>query len=799
MKRVATVLVGVILLVINAPSSRAYEVGTHGELAQRAVDPTVSSLDEVLRTELGMPSGIAQQLLGRDVRALIGDGARLEDLPSRRALNHFHNPLREPWDDAGLRTFSLFGVPLIRGQSSALWQQNPAQDTTFIYSPGSLQAGGGNWSWKDARARYLAALTSGTKEERERAFAQMFLTLGHLTHLIQDASVPAHTRNDPHLLYEGYEAWVEAVRRGGPGPGGQARRALFLGLLNRDPVLPTLSFSASTGHSQAPVPIARLLDANSFEGLNVDALQGTSQGLAEYTNGNFMSDDTIFRDFQLPRPESLGASFEEPEGRGVRQYFPKDRDGEPVRHFVAVGTWAELLQSRGRPERNDILTDRVYQDYAELLVPRAVGYSAGLLDYFFRGKLDFYLHPDRNDPAQVNLVFWNNSAETMTGSFTLYTENKEGRRVPVPGASVEGITLSGTETPDGEDSYEITFTPDPGVKLGGLTLVFSGTLGAEEGAVAGKVQPWEPILFAVQELAEFTEPARVNTYLPELIPEDEGWAGSITRSNDPSKQRAKGYFYASEEPMPGRFIKSVWVWGATGTRLLLNGVDVGQMWSRESGPPLEPATWEVIIAGGWSPSYLALESTSGQTTFAPLTWWRSAYSEGSAEIYWGCCNSWCTGPLKGSTRVGSALIVSILFGDYTEGVWPSSQPYTSSGYVPLTSLGGYAPGTVASSGEEPLNYNACSESGDYTWRSGIVFASISSDPSNPIWNESFAWVGEGHLTFGPRPDRTRPPIPTVPEPSALPTLVYKRSYRPDELLRYGFFGITPPEYQLELR
>jgi hypothetical protein len=34
--------------------------------------------------------------------------------------------------------------------------------------------------------------------EPERRLADTFDTLGHLTHLVQDASVPAHTRNDAH-------------------------------------------------------------------------------------------------------------------------------------------------------------------------------------------------------------------------------------------------------------------------------------------------------------------------------------------------------------------------------------------------------------------------------------------------------------------------------------------------------------------------------------------------------------------------------------------------------------------------
>lgn len=40
-------------------------------------------------------------------------------------------------------------------------------------------------------------------------------------------------------------------------------------------------------------------------------------------------------------------------------------------------------------DKGFVLDSRVYEDYAALLLPRAIGYSAGLLDYFFRGRTEF--------------------------------------------------------------------------------------------------------------------------------------------------------------------------------------------------------------------------------------------------------------------------------------------------------------------------------------------------------------------------------------------------------------------------
>jgi hypothetical protein len=415
--RRAVLAASILALVGLLPSpARAYEPDTHLEIGRRAAAPGVSSLDVVLKWDLGFRDGAGETFGNRSVIGLVGHGARLEDVPFTRALNHFHNPL-EPWDNAGLRT------PLGGGQASVRWQQSPTQNSAVL--------GGGNWSWQDARRRFLRALTGETKRARDRDFADLFLNLGRLSHLVQDATVPAHTRNDPHPYRDGYESWVDMTLRGGRRGADLARRARFFELLHQEPRRPPTATFSPTGDVQAPVPVARLIDDDRFLGLDL-VLGDPSLGVAEYTNGNFVSDDTIFRTFALPRPESLDPAFPEREARGERMYYPKVRDGEAVRHFVADGVWVERLRFRGSPLRNDVLTDRVYEDYAAHLLPRAVGHSAALLDYFFRGRLDVELSADTPDAPVVALAATNRSPDPLVGgALALYADFPDGARRPL--------------------------------------------------------------------------------------------------------------------------------------------------------------------------------------------------------------------------------------------------------------------------------------------------------------------------------------------------------------------------------
>ncbi|RMG00995.1 MAG: hypothetical protein D6726_10390, partial [Nitrospirae bacterium] len=136
-----------------------------------------------------------------------------------------------------------------------------------------------------------------------------------------------------------------------------------------------------------------------------------------------------------------------------------------------------------------VLDDKVYSDYASLLIPRAVGYSAGLLNYFFRGEIDFV--PDEDTGS--GYVIENNSDEEMDGVFELFYDNTDGNR--------ERLWRGEYLIAPGGHSGNISFAfPSDASEPGKFMLVFRGRMGNEEGAVVGRKIPEgvirkEPYLF----------------------------------------------------------------------------------------------------------------------------------------------------------------------------------------------------------------------------------------------------------------------------------------------------------------
>jgi len=220
-KGIFTVVVSLGLFLGVAQPVRSYERGTHEEISDTAV--ARSKLDAILKTQYGVQAGIEERIAGQAIRRWIRNGASLEDVPSFRARNHFHNPL-QPWPQAG----GLFG------QSSIYWQQNPSQGL------------GGTWSWPLARRRFFESLTLPSKGDRGTALADTAQALGQVMHLIQDATSPPHTRDDPHLIHDGYEARVEELR--------QANLTRFNQLLAAPPVSPSPLIFTPTGDPQRLSP-----------------------------------------------------------------------------------------------------------------------------------------------------------------------------------------------------------------------------------------------------------------------------------------------------------------------------------------------------------------------------------------------------------------------------------------------------------------------------------------------------------------------------------------------------------------
>jgi len=405
-------------------------------------------------------NGLDTIIRGQALTEWLAQGGRRED-EFLRFLNHFHNPLAD-WSAAGL----LGSV----GQSAVLWGQNTALS---------------GWSWQDVRSTYFEALTRSIAADRETSLARAFEGLGHQTHLVQDAASPAHTRNDPHALYN-YESLVDQVRRQD-----QNAFASWLGGSPDAPGVPDAGWRTLDSNPLAPVATARLIDADRYLGGNPAVTAGALIGLAEYTNANFFSEDRIFTEnevdplkrFPYPNRASVIEQDFDVSVRGAtvkRRYFVKTADGATGYRLATVGLLRDYQQrfnlDRTRFRESPALDEGVYRDYAARLVPRAVAYSSALLDYFFRGLLV----PFGNDRA---FGFVNGNDEAMDGTFTLYYDDAGEVRRPVPGAQ-----WTRTLAPFGvvEDLNVSPPSSPPAKEPGKYMLVFRGALGSERDAVVGR-------------------------------------------------------------------------------------------------------------------------------------------------------------------------------------------------------------------------------------------------------------------------------------------------------------------------
>jgi hypothetical protein len=459
-------LLGIGLLLMPLAAS-GYEVATHDSISR--VASVRSTLDEVLRVQLGLAGGLGTAIRGQALTAWLAQGGRRED-DLIRFLNHFHNPLAD-WAAAGL----LGSV----GQSAIPWGQNTNLS---------------GWSWQDVRNAYFDALTKPVNSDRDAGLARALEGLGRQAHLVQDAASPAHTRNDPHALYN-YESLVDEVR--------EREAAVFNAWLTGPPDTPGIpepGWQTLDSNPLAPVATARLIDTDRYVGGNPAATMGALIGMAEYTNANFFSEDRIFTEndvdalkrFPYPRRSSVAEQDFDIQVRGAtvkRRYLMKAADGATGYRLATVGMLRDYHQrfnlDSTRFRESPALDEGVYRDYAERLLPRAVAYSTALLDYFFRGRMNAFGH----DRA---FVLENLGDEPMDGTFTLYYDDVSDVRHPVPGAawtralesfgSVEDLSVSPPSEPRPKE---------PGTYM----LVFRGALGGEQGAVVGRKVFIEPVMF----------------------------------------------------------------------------------------------------------------------------------------------------------------------------------------------------------------------------------------------------------------------------------------------------------------
>lgn len=259
-------------------------------------------------------------------------------------------------------------------------------DSALIWAQRSDQSLFGTYSWVNAREAYYQALTTGS----ESKFATTFLTLGQVMHLVSDMALPAHVRNDPHLVSDPYEDWTTLHSEDLP-------------YASNYPIS-TAIFNYPATSTIAPLPISALWDKDIYYGFNPDPLWSMDAGLAEFTNANFLSQDS-FGQYTHPTFTDHGLLYEvkwhdrptaisEDNKPDKPAYIWRLVGGQPKYRLAAANYFAIDTDDGIVTGSNKTLDREVHKDYAKILIPRAMGYSTALLDYFFRGKIEI-TPPDR--------------------------------------------------------------------------------------------------------------------------------------------------------------------------------------------------------------------------------------------------------------------------------------------------------------------------------------------------------------------------------------------------------------------
>lgn len=317
--------------------------------------------------------------------------------------------------------------------------------------------GGGDWglnggvaknpnkfSWKIACDYYRDSIRAKDTAKRKSVQADLFASIGFLSHLIQDMTVPAHVRDDFHGFGDTLENW-------------------------------------GISHFNTDRQDVQL--QSSFDELNLESFDAFFTKTAKFTHDNFFSDDTVIKnliddgeeiiDYDEPHRvyshnspsleniteekihEDVPVSEEEAE-----EIVKKQKYQYGLYHILSKGLQvpdgtklAFSYRSKFYERFSLLLTPRllpiptypeasnqeVLEDYAKILLPRAVSATKGLVNFFFRARVSASI--DDNDPDKLHIknitkksVISGKADATIEkgSSLYIYYETVDGTRLPLP-------------------------------------------------------------------------------------------------------------------------------------------------------------------------------------------------------------------------------------------------------------------------------------------------------------------------------------------------------------------------------
>ncbi len=344
-----------------------------------------------------------------------------------RVVNHFYDPIKD-------RPLTVLG--LVSGEKAPDWaigaadvfaDENRADGfrrnhfTVFdaheaLYRALTGLSGGGSAAIGEGGA---TPATPVAREALRKAYwATTFRALGDLVHLIQDMAQPQHTRNDAHAGSDDY------TQPAGP----IGHKSFYEGYIDERARTGAADNSNGSRRGLRPLvyggyPVPAFNDYVSYFSVRHKlAAVGARTGLADYSNRGFFSVGKNLGqgEYDLP-PNTLAAYSPQPrviDSRGnsvdllygtVSDAFTGASDTVPL---TTWGAWNEAAQTYGVGERFSLIREN-YDAMADLLIPRAVAYSAGLINRFFRGRLEIS-PPDEGVYAIVDHALTNGVDDGFT-------------------------------------------------------------------------------------------------------------------------------------------------------------------------------------------------------------------------------------------------------------------------------------------------------------------------------------------------------------------------------------------------
>jgi len=313
---------------------------------------------------------------------MIEAGAILEDAQwyhslVGRYLNHFYDAQDH-------------GDGLWRFLSAKDWSEGLTYGTTIPFN---------YYSYPQVLTYFEKAFTEASPTVRKKYQAKMFVALGHLLHLMNDMTSPAHTRDDSHPFGDVMEIY------GRGGINGDNKNMGFR-ISGNDLVNPE-SFPT---YPDSSVPkYSKFSDFITKE--------------AKWTATHFFSNDTIFT---KPKP-AISDTYESYDyagsGNGMDKYYIKADGYHGIANTKKLGIRIKSYIINALREKfytdssSKIVMDKttsfkgdytVLEDNARILIPRAIANARNFLDYFFRGKISANIDGSNitikniSDPTLVN-------------------------------------------------------------------------------------------------------------------------------------------------------------------------------------------------------------------------------------------------------------------------------------------------------------------------------------------------------------------------------------------------------------